>query len=104
MSKSFDMNKKKRLRKILEEAFNKDKTTRKDSSDIAFHMLDWIEDLEELYQLFVDIEEKNDNEIRDAIEGFLVHVPPHLNAARFLTGLGKVEDVFNLDLIEDRKK
>lgn len=100
MDSAFNIESKKKLRQILEKAFNKDESSKKNSSDISFHVLDWIEDLEELYRLFLSIDKKTDDEIRDVIEDFLVHAPPHINAARFLAGLGKVEDVFNLGVIE----
>jgi hypothetical protein len=47
---------------------------------------------------------KSDVEICQAITDFLVHVPPHLNAAKFLYGLGGVEDVFDLGVVPEKMK
>jgi hypothetical protein len=69
--------------------------------DIAFHMTDWTEDLNDLLQLHEKIEELSDEQIRKLVIGFLAHVPNHLAAAKKLIGLGPIEDVFEVGVLEE---
>ena len=70
--------------------------------DIAFHMTDWKENLEEMIELYNNIDQIREEQIRKIIIGFLAHVPNHVAAAKKLIGLGPIEDVFGVGvLIED---
>lgn len=65
-------------------------------SDAAFHLTDWLDDLEE-WTLFC---EKPDaltpKQIKDLVTRFLVHVPNHIAAAsKLVTGI-PVTDIFNV--------
>ena len=71
------------------------------SKDLAFHLTDWLSDLEECYQIFSNIEQKSDKEIEQFVYRFLVHVPNHLVAAKKLSGMGTTEDVFNVGIFKD---
>jgi hypothetical protein len=71
------------------------------SGDLAFHLTDWLSDLEECYKTFSSIEQKSDEEIERFVYRFLAHVPNHLVAAKKLSGIGKTEDVFNVGIFED---
>ena len=88
----------------LQEAFGVKQFSLKDKQEFAFHMLDWMEDFYKLYDLYENIDQRQDKEVRKIIIDFLAHVPNHLNAAMYLSGLGKVEDVFNLGIIEKNVK
>lgn len=92
------------LRQRLEQALKHQGLSDQKSQDVAFHMLDWIENLYTLCHLYQDMSNKSDAEIYKAITAFLVHVPPHLNAAKFLYGLGGVEDVFDLGIVSEKVK
>ncbi len=92
------------LRQRLEQALKQQGLSNQQSQDVAFHLLDWIEDLCTLYHLYEEMSHKSDAEICQAITDFLVHVPPHLNAAKFLYGLGEVEDVFDLGIVPEKMK
>ena len=69
--------------------------------DIAFHMTDWKEDLEELIELYERADQLSDKQIRKIVIGFLAHVPNHVAAAKKLVGLGPIEDVFEVGVLEE---
>lgn len=73
------------------------------AQDIAFHMTDWLADLQDLQEIFSNIENVTNDELTDFLYRFLAHVPNHLNAAAKLSGIGKVKDVFNVGIFEDDK-
>ena len=61
--------------------------------DFVFHMVDWIHNLEELFQLYMT-PQKYDTATREKIViGFLYHVIPHLNTAGSLL-LGDIPNPF----------
>jgi ABC-type uncharacterized transport system ATPase subunit len=69
--------------------------------DIAFHMTDWRENLDELVGLYQNIERLSDGQIRKIVIGFLAHAPNHIAAAKKLAGLGPIEDVFKVGVLEE---
>ena len=68
---------------------------------IAFHMTDWKENLEELVELYDQPEQLSDERIRKIVLGFLAHVPNHVAAAKKLAGVGPIEDVFKVGVLEE---
>lgn len=46
-----------------------------------FHMLDWVDDLEKLHQLFANPTNYSVAEAEGIISGFLYHAPGHIVAA-----------------------
>lgn len=95
-----DMKRHTQLVKRLEEVFAKEGLSDEKAHEVAFHMLDWSGELEDLYDLYKNMEKKSDSEIDKIIVDFLIHVPQHVNAARFLYGLGEVQDVFELGIMK----
>jgi hypothetical protein len=73
----------------------------KESEDLAFHMTDWLGDVREMEIFYSDIENRSADEIRAFVIRFLAHVPNHLNAAAKLSGIGKVQDVFQVGIFDD---
>lgn len=71
------------------------------ANDIAFHMTDWEEDLRELAALYERIEQSSQEQIRKGIIRFLAHVPNHVAAAKKLVGLGPIEDVFGVGVLQE---
>lgn len=69
--------------------------------DIGFHMTDWLSDIRDLNETYSKIDDLSDKDIRAFVYGFLAQVPNHLNAAMKLSGIGKVEDVFEVGIFED---
>ncbi len=69
--------------------------------DIAFHITDWKENLEEMLELYTRPEELSDEQVRNIILVFLAHVPNHIAAAKKLIGLGPVEDIFKVGVLEE---
>lgn len=61
--------------------------------DFAFHMTDWLGDLERLSALFKDPKSFDTRQSRDIVVGFLIHAIPHLNqAGRLLRD--EIPDIF----------
>lgn len=69
--------------------------------DIAFHMTDWKENLEELVGLYDNVERLSDEQIRKIVIGFLAHAANHVAAAKKLVGLGPIEDIFKVGVLEE---
>jgi hypothetical protein len=61
--------------------------------DFAFHMTDWLADLEGLHKLFDQQDIVDRETARTFLIGFLYHVVPHLNAAGRLL-VGEITDPF----------
>ncbi len=71
------------------------------ADDVAFHMTDWLNDLERFSQFCADPNKWKDEEIEEMLLAFLVHVPNHVAAAsKLLTGL-PVTDVFGVGAVEN---
>ena len=71
------------------------------AKEIAFHMADWADDLEELREIWHNLDQVNDERLRGFIYSFLAHVPNHVAAAKKLAGLGPIEDIFNVGVLEE---
>ena len=69
--------------------------------DIAFHMTDWKEDLDELVGLYQNIETVSASEVRRGVISFLAHAANHIAAAKKLVGLGPIEDLFKVGVLRD---
>lgn len=93
-----------KIQNKIQAAFEKMDETRAVSHDIAFHMTDWIADVKDLLETYSNIQNLSDDEITEFVYKFLAHVPNHLNAAMKLSGIGKIEDVFNANIFEDDYK
>jgi hypothetical protein len=93
---SFELDKiRKKIELSLQSSGKYDKNTCK---DIAFHMTDWLNDLDSLCQFYQNPEEYESPE--EILIKFLVHVPNHLAAAaKLMTGTG-VADIFKVDSVE----
>jgi len=69
--------------------------------EIAFHMTDWDHNVDDLVRLYERPESFSDDEIQSVIIQFLAHVPNHVAAAKKLAGLGPIEDVFKVGVLEE---
>ncbi len=69
--------------------------------DVAFHLTDWLDDLERLQRFYVDPERGAPDEIADLLLQFLLHVPEHVAAARKLATGFPVADVFEVGALEE---
>ena len=65
------------------------------SADIAFHLTDWAADAAFLVALQLFPDRFTQDEIREGILGFLIHVPNHVAAAAQLAGW-PLRDVFEV--------
>jgi hypothetical protein len=88
------------IQKRIAAAFG-DNFEEKTAHDIAFHMTDWLSDIKGLEDIYSNVDSLTNEEIRSFVCGFLAHVPNHLNAAAKLSGVGKVEDVFEVGIFDD---
>ncbi len=67
--------------------------------DIAFHMTDWLSDLERWYDYCQAPEALTADQTAELLTDFLVHVPNHLAAAsKLMTGI-PVTDMFDVGSI-----
>lgn len=84
--------------KIIEACldFEMDKET---ASEISFHMTDWIEDNEKLISMYENIDQFNSDQIQSVLISYLAHVPEHVAAAKKLIGLGNLEDIFQVNIL-----
>lgn len=69
--------------------------------DIAFHMTDWLDDFEELAQVFDVSKEMSEEQIQKIVSGFLIHASNHIAAAKKLAGFGPMEDIFQVGILEE---
>lgn len=88
------------IRQKIFDAFREIEPTKSVAADIAFHLTDWLTDLEDLQNIYSNIENISNDEVITFIYNFLAHVPNHLNAAMKLSGIGEVEDVFQVGIFE----
>jgi hypothetical protein len=66
------------------------------AGDVAFHMTDWLEDLDAFSRFCADPSSFTDAEVSELLTDFLVHVPNHVAAAgKLYTGV-TVTDIFQI--------
>ena len=66
------------------------------ADDVAFHMTDWLEDLDAYVRFCADPSRMSDAEIDELLAHLLLHVPNHLAAAcKLYTGV-PVTDIFGV--------
>jgi len=61
--------------------------------EFVFHMTDWLNDLQDLQELYSRPEKADAKSASLFLHGFLIHVVPHLNAAGRLL-VGEIRDPF----------
>jgi hypothetical protein len=66
------------------------------ANDVAFHMTDWIKDLETYARFCATPGRMSDKEVAELLTDFLVHVPNHVAAASKLYTDITVSDVFGV--------
>ncbi len=71
------------------------------ANDVAFHMTDWVEDLEALHSFFLHPQSLSDKEVSSLLMQFLVHVPNHVAAAGKLFADMPVTDIFEVGSTTD---
>jgi len=70
--------------------------------DVAFHLTDWLENLEEWEAFCAAPEEyEDDQELRDMLLLFVAHVPAHLAAAHKMVIGFPVTDVFGIGAVSE---
>ena len=85
-----------KIRKAIGVALNGMEMRQTDISDAAFHMTDWISDLEEWTMFCENPDSLTSCQIQDLLMDFLIHVPNHVAAAsKLVTGI-PVQDIFNV--------
>ncbi len=89
-----------KIKTRIQEVFQEAGECEKVAHDIGFHLTDWMKDLKEIVELYSNINDADSGEITSFTYRFLAHVPNHLNAAMKLSGMGKVEDIFNVGIFE----
>jgi len=88
------------IEKALDTEFESDP---KRAFDIAFHMTDWLGDLQRLCDFYQNPDKTSSSEIDDILRDFLIHVPNHVAAAGVLLNGTPVSDVFQVGAVEASK-
>lgn len=74
------------------------------AGDVAFHMTDWLDDLDAYSRFCADPSSMSDAEVEEMLTDFLVHVPNHLAAAsKLYTGV-PVTDIFQVGATSEDTK
>ena len=68
--------------------------------DIAFHMTDWLRDLESFHQFCSSPSAYTPEQIQCVLYDFLCHVPNHVAAAAKLLADHPVSDIFEVGAVE----
>jgi hypothetical protein len=97
------MNNKEILRSRIARAFATSMDLSDVAEDIAFHMTDWDHNVDDLIRLYEQPETFSNDEIVDILIRFLAHVPNHVAAAKKLAGVGPIEDVFEVGVLQEDK-
>jgi hypothetical protein len=86
-----------RIRQAIEKAIQRE-TEFSESvvGDVAFHMTDWLEDLDVYYKFCEDPDNPSSKKIHELLIRFLVHVPNHIAAASKLFLDIPVTDIFGV--------
>ena len=90
------------LRTRLEEALREAEYDR--SEEIAFHMTDWVGDLDELMKLYGSWAQYDNDKIIEIIMAFLIHVPNHVAAASKLMLDIPVQDIFEVGATKESEE
>jgi hypothetical protein len=74
------------------------------ADDIAFHMTDWIEDLEQYVGFCTNPSKITNQELDHLLMAFLIHVPNHIAAASKLFTELPVRDIFGVGATSEDKE
>jgi len=85
-----------KIQKTLRDALLEIGVEPKNIDDAIFHMVDWLDDLENWSQFCKNPETLNSEELGKLVMAFLVHVPAHVAAASKLVIDLPVSDVFGI--------
>ena len=69
--------------------------------DIAFHLTDWLEDLDAFYKLINNFKSYSAKDANKILTDFLIHVPEHIAAAKKLYIGEPTEDVFEVGAVKE---
>ena len=69
--------------------------------DVAFHLTDWLDDLEWLQRFYADPDDCPRDEAAERLLQFLLHVPEHVAAAKKLATGFPVTDLFEVGALEE---
>jgi len=90
--------------RIREVALREAKLPDSVADDVAFHMTDWLEDLDAFSRFCADPSSLSDAEVSELLTDFLVHVPNHVAAAgKLYTGV-PVTDIFQVGATSEDTK
>lgn len=88
-----------KLSSKIADAFAASMVSREAAKDIGFHMTDWDHNVDDLISLYENPENFTNDQIVEIVLRFLAHVPNHVAAAKKLSGLGPIEDVFEVGVL-----
>lgn len=95
------LNKSEIHKKIILALISESELSTEQAQEIAFHITDWLDDLQGLYSFCEDPDSRTTEQIGKMLFAFLIHVPNHVAAAsKLLTGVA-VKDIFNVNALSD---
>ncbi|MBH24761.1 MAG: hypothetical protein CMH57_09980 [Myxococcales bacterium] len=94
-----------RIRNIIHQALlSSEHHTDDQCRDIAFHMTDWTDDLQQLVAFFRDPDGYDHDLIIELLTGFFYHVPNHVAAAGKLLHDSPVSDIFQVGAVDSSER
>ena|ERR1700687_230127 len=95
------MKKTEKLKNRIVQAFTSSLHDPEVAREMAFHLTDWDHNLDDLIRLYEQPEAFSDDQIQSIVIQFLAHVPNHVAAAKKLAGIGPIEDIFKVGVLEE---
>jgi hypothetical protein len=86
-------------KRIQEVVFTENDLSEGIANDIAFHLTDWLDELEKYVEFCSNPGKLTDEEIDKLLIAFLIHAPNHLAAASKLYLDIPVSDIFDVNAI-----
>jgi hypothetical protein len=81
-----------RAKRAIISSFKDSGFSEQERYDLAFHLTDWVEDLQHVVDFLESPEKYSDEQIRETIIAFVIHAPYHLNHAADILIDGPVQD------------
>jgi hypothetical protein len=84
------------VRTRITEVARRDRAFSQSADEVAFHMSDWLDDLEAYCRFCAEPGKMSDVEVSRVLTDFLLHVPNHVAAASKLYAGVPVTDIFGV--------
>ena len=89
-----------KIRNKIEHSLKVCSYSKRKRQDIAFHMVDWLDDFSRLYRFYRNPNKYKPEEVEELLMDYFVHVPNHIAAAAKLMIEIGVSDIFKVGAVE----